>query len=74
MYVHEVKFQYCKTVTPFLNKCANVLFALKGLSVKATGEEKSSNLSEIRQNTCQSQHVPFFLKKLIDNGVSSDFI
>ena len=51
---------------------------LKGLSVIASGSEKSSNLSEIKKNTCQSQHVPFFLKQLhkFDRKMafSSDFI
>ena len=37
-----------------------MILNLTGQSVKASGLEKSSNLSEIKKNTCQSQHVPFF--------------
>ena len=41
---------------------------LKGLSVITSGQEKSSNPSEIKNSTgqAQAQHAPFFLKSQID--------
>ena len=49
---------------------------LKGLSVTASGSKNLQNPSNIKENTCQSQHVPFSQKKLhkFDRKTASIFI